>query len=338
MLTGSLLTGCPSLVVQSAQFLGGHVLSSGATLFVVWIFFVTLLWRTIDRRADDIRDGMIIVVQRLSCWAPIQFVAKRYPRSFSQVALRFFPKGGLGLHLTIGLAVMLVATLTFLVIAGQVGGQDWLSTFDHAFSASLHARSSRSGFLIFSRVSQLGSPAILGIVLIAAAISLGLFRQWSLLAGLVTAMLGGLVLDSSLKHVFQRVGPRLDNPWIAEAGWSFPSGHAIASVVVYGFVAYLLLLVLKRPSQRVLVIAGFLTMVIAIGFSRIYIGAHYFSDVLAGYVVGVAWLTACVTGCEVARNGRNIFGQQSSGIEPDVDSRVESGARQRSNNGLTSRK
>jgi undecaprenyl-diphosphatase len=248
-----------------------------------------------------------MVVDRLGHWAPVQFVKKRYARLSSHFAPRFLPEGCLGLHLKIGLPVMLVATLTFLAIASQIGGQDWLNTFDHAFSVSLHAHSSRSGFVVFSRVSQLGSPAILGIVLIAAAISLRLFREWALLAGLITAVLSGLVSDFSLKHVFQRVGPRLHNPWIAEAGWSFPSGHAIASVVVYGFVAYMLLLVLKRQSQRVIVITGFVTMVIAIGFSRIYIGAHYFSDILAGYVVGVAWLTACVTGCELARNGRSIF-------------------------------
>jgi membrane-associated phospholipid phosphatase len=208
-------------------------------------------------------------------------------------------------HLTIGLAVMLVATFAFLGIAAQVGQQKWLNTFDQTFAVALHAHSSRRGFLVFESVTQLGSPVVLGIVLFAAAISLGLFRQWSLLAGLIVAVLGGLVLDSPLKHLFRRVGPRLDNPWIAEAGWSFPSGHAIASVVVYGFVAYTLLPVLKRPSQRVLVIAGFVTIAIAIGFSRIYIGAHYFSDVLAGYVVGVAWLTTCVTACEVAGHSRN---------------------------------
>jgi membrane-associated phospholipid phosphatase len=208
-------------------------------------------------------------------------------------------------HLTIGLAVMLVATFAFLGIAAQVGQQKWLNTFDQTFAVALHAHSSRRGFLVFESVTQLGSPVVLGIVLFAAAISLGLFRQWPLLAGLIVAVLGGLVLDSSLKHLFRRVGPRLDNPWIAEAGWSFPSGHAIASVVVYGFVAYTLLPVLQRPSQRVLVVAGFVTIAIAIGFSRIYIGAHYLSDVLAGYVVGVAWLTACVTACEVAGHSRN---------------------------------
>jgi membrane-associated phospholipid phosphatase len=252
-----------------------------------------------------------MVVDRLGHWAPVQFVKKRCARWSSHFAQCFLPEGRLGLHLKLGLPAMLVATLTFLAIASQIGGQDWLSTFDHTLSASLHAHSSRSGFLVFSRVSQLGSPAILAIVLIAAAISLGLLREWSLLAGLITAVLGGLVLDFSLKHVFQRVGPRLHNPWIAEAGWSFPSGHAIASVVVYGFVAYMLLLALKRQSQRVLVIAGFVTIVIAIGFGRIYIGAHYFSDVLAGYAVGVAWLRACVTGCEVACNGRNICRHQA---------------------------
>jgi membrane-associated phospholipid phosphatase len=63
----------------------------------------------------------------------------------------------------------------------------------------------------------------------------------------------------------------------------------------------MLLLIARRTARRVVIIAAFVTIAIAIGFSRIYLGAHYFSDVLAGYVAAISWLAAWVTGCEIAR-------------------------------------
>jgi undecaprenyl-diphosphatase len=79
----------------------------------------------------------------------------------------------------------------------------------------------------------------------------------------------------------------------------------MGTVVVYGFLAYMLLLIVRRISGRIGITAAFVAIAIAIGFSRIYLGVHYFSDVLAGYVAALGWLAVCVTSCEVARRRRN---------------------------------
>jgi membrane-associated phospholipid phosphatase len=305
MLIESLLKSCPELIVQSAQFLGEHATALVAALVVFWILFAALLWRTFDRRADDFWYVIKILVTRFNSWAPIQLVTKRYPRISLFIADRFSPARCLGLHLTLGLIVVSVTIFVFMQVADEVGERKSLNTFDHIFSVALHAHSTRAGFLAFENISQLGSAPVLAVIVFFGAIPLLLLRQWPLLAGWLTAVVGVGVLDSSLKGLFRRVGPRLHNPWVAEAGWSFPSGHTMATVVVYGFLAYMLLLIVRRISWRIAIIAAFVTIAIVIGFSRIYLGVHYFGDVLAGYVAALGWLAVCVTSCEVARRRRN---------------------------------
>jgi membrane-associated phospholipid phosphatase len=305
MLMASPLKSPPELIVQSAQFLGEHVIVLAATLLVFSVGFAALLWRTLDRHADDFWDGINKLVKRFSYRVPIQSVVKRYPKISSFLLDRFTPGEYLGLHLTIGVMIISVTTFVFLQIADEVGEQEWLTTFDQTFSIAMHQHSSQTGFWAFEGVTQLGSAAVLGIIGFIAAISLLLLRQWTLLAGWITALVGVGILDSGLKAIFQRVRPKLDNPWTTETGWSFPSGHAMGTVVVYGFLAYMLVLIVRRTSQRVAIVAACVILAISVGLSRLYLGVHYFSDVLAGFVLAFSWLAVCVTGCEIARHGRS---------------------------------
>jgi membrane-associated phospholipid phosphatase len=293
------------VIVQLAQFLGEHAIVLVAALLVFCILFAAILWLTLDRYADDFRDVIKILVKKLHSWPPTRFVTKRYARTSSFIVHRFSPGHYLGLHLTLGVVVVLVAIVVFTQLADEVEEQKSLDTFDHIFSVALHAHSTRARFLTFQNVSQLGSAPILALIVFLGAIPLLLLRQWLFLAGWLIALMGVGVSESFLKGLFRRVGPRLHNPWVAEAGWSFPSGHSMGTVVVYGFLTYMLLLILRRTWQRVVTIAAFVTISIAVGFSRIYLGVHYFSDVLAGYVAAFIWLAASVTGCEIARRRNN---------------------------------
>jgi undecaprenyl-diphosphatase len=105
---------------------------------------------------------------------------------------------------------------------------------------------------------------------------------------------GAATLNFLLKHLFERARPDLFKI-ITAAGYSFPSGHAMVSLCFYGMVAYLLCRRLRRlPAQ----IAGYslaAVLVAIIGFSRIYLGVHYPSDVLGGYLAGGTWLAFCVS-------------------------------------------
>jgi undecaprenyl-diphosphatase len=126
-------------------------------------------------------------------------------------------------------------------------------------------------------------------------------RQPLLIGGWVAAVAGGGLLDVALKGMFHRTRPTWDVPLLTARGWSFPSGHAMGSLVAYGMLAYLLVRDPKGRPPRMAIVAGAVALVLLIGLSRMYLGVHYFSDVVGGYAAGMVWLAACITGLEVAR-------------------------------------
>jgi len=79
----------------------------------------------------------------------------------------------------------------------------------------------------------------------------------------------------------------------------------MVSLIAYGMLAYVLIILRSRSHRSRLVIVGLTTLlVLTIGLSRLYLGAHYFSDVVGGYAAGMLWLSACISGLEVTRRWR----------------------------------
>lgn len=118
----------------------------------------------------------------------------------------------------------------------------------------------------------------------------------------VTALLSSL-LNSIVKALVDRARPVLPDPVAHASGQSFPSGHAQAALVGYGILLLVFLPVLRGVWRRVAVVVAVL-MVLAIGFSRVALGVHYASDVLAGYVLGAAWLAAMTAAFSAWRRER----------------------------------
>jgi undecaprenyl-diphosphatase len=114
----------------------------------------------------------------------------------------------------------------------------------------------------------------------------------------VTAI-GSSLLNDLVKSLVDRARPILPQPVSVAHGLGFPSGHAQAAVVGYGILLVIFLPML-HGAARVAAVRGAVLMIAAIGFSRIALGVHYLSDVLAGYVLGAAWLAAMVAAFGVA--------------------------------------
>jgi len=121
-------------------------------------------------------------------------------------------------------------------------------------------------------------------------------NRWWIWIGLMLAAPGA---EGLMKILIGRARPE-------EASMGFPSGHAMASLVAYGMLVYLLtVLVPGLGRRRLAIVAGCAALLIlAIGWSRIYLGVHHFSDVIAGYAAGVLWLSAGISGVEVARRSQ----------------------------------
>ncbi len=211
----------------------------------------------------------------------------------------------LGLHLTLGLVISLAGLWVFAGVTEDVIHHDPLTQFDVALLDWLHAQATATGYAVFNAISLLGSPVMLTILALAVALLLAARREWIVLAGWLAAFAGGGLLDVVLKLVIRRPRPPGAAAFLQHFSWSFPSGHAMASLIGYGMLAYVLtLLWIHRRSAQVAVVLGAALLIIAIGFSRLYLGVHYFSDVVGGYAAGVLWLSACISGLEVARRWR----------------------------------
>lgn len=111
---------------------------------------------------------------------------------------------------------------------------------------------------------------------------------------------GAWWMNALLKETFVRIRPDGWDRRLAGSDLSFPSGHAMGAVAFAGVATYLLLRLARPSPLRTLTIAAMLAWSAAMGFSRAYLGVHYASDVIAGFLAGVAWVAICVAGMEVA--------------------------------------
>jgi undecaprenyl-diphosphatase len=109
------------------------------------------------------------------------------------------------------------------------------------------------------------------------------------------------MLNQVLKAVYTRSRPDYEQVLAEAAGWSFPSGHAMIAVTFYGAIVYLLFVLAGSALARAGGLIVACVLIFLIGFSRIYIGVHYLTDVIAGYIAGLLWLTVSIGAIETFR-------------------------------------
>ena len=212
------------------------------------------------------------------------------------------PKTYLALHLAVGIAV---AALGFWAFAGLIDGVLENAAFvrwDMAASAWIHARTTPVGARVFNVITQLGSPTAMIALGAVGALVIWRKRQHTLLIAWAAAFVGGALVDFIVKETVRRARPAFGTAYLHGHTYSFPSGHSMGSTIGYGMLVYMSVLAWPAGSRarRIAIAAGIL-FVAAVGVSRIYLGVHYPSDVIGGYVAGAAWLAVCISGVEIAR-------------------------------------
>lgn len=255
------------------------------------------------------------VKRRLRDSSLMQTVRKRCPQIWAFVTARFSPDEYLGLHLTIGSALSVAALWLFADITEDVIHHDPLTQFDVAVLDSLHRHNTILESKILEAISFLGSAAFLVVLGVAVAMVLARSRQWVLLAIWAVALGGAGLLDELLKVAVRRPRPAYASAFLTSRSFSFPSGHAMAALVAYGMIAYLLVRfwARQRSTQIVLFLSAFV-LALAIGVSRLYLGVHYFSDVIGGYAAGAVWLATCITGVELERVRKTFIAKGSGNV------------------------
>lgn len=222
----------------------------------------------------------------------------RYDRQLRWLLRRLTLGQYLGLHLTIGLLVAAGCLWFFSDLAEDVVTRDPIVRFDRAVATLLHALAVPGLTAFFLVVTALGSVETIALLGLLVAMFLWWRQRWLELGAWVAAVAGAGALNQLLKALFARPRPYFEQPLVLETSYSFPSGHSMLSLVLYGMLAYFAVLALRTWRARTAVILGSALLVLLIGFSRMYLGVHYFSDVVAGYAAGGVWLSTLITGLE----------------------------------------
>src|ERR1700722_14057848 len=172
---------------------------------------------------------------------------------------------------------------------------------------------------IVKAVTWLGSGGVLWTLTGVAVVLLAIRRRWRLAAYLLVAGAGELVLDPVLKALVGRLRPVVGHPVAYGNGKSFPSGHALGSIVCYGALFLVFLPATRGAWRRVLTIV-IVTLIAAIGISRLLLGVHYVSDVLGGWALGIAWLGITAFAFELSRQaaGEPVTDPVTEGLEPEA--------------------
>lgn len=204
------------------------------------------------------------------------------------------------LYLALGLLISAFLLTAFAKLVEATFVSKSVMVADRTIVTILHNLISPGLTEVMKGVTLLGSAAFITTALIAAVIVLGSKKHWYEAGLLTVATAGGASLDVVLKEVFRRPRPEIFPPIAVETGFSFPSGHAFGSVAFYGMLAIILVRFVKPQRSKAVIILAAAFLITSIGLSRIYLGVHWPSDVLAGFIAGALWLSLCSNVMEAA--------------------------------------
>jgi undecaprenyl-diphosphatase len=291
--------------------------SVALVLLVALLVALGLGWRWFHAESDTLATSVSRFGHRIATLRSVQDFRDRHPRAWQFAIARFARSEYLGLHLTIGLLISLAGLWLFAGITEDVIHHDPLTQVDLTLLEWFHAHATVTGLQIFKAISLLGSPITITLIGLLAALVLAVHRQWLAMTSWVATLGGSGVIDFVLKMVIRRPRPPYTLAFPYEHSFSFPSGHAMASLVGYGMLAYLLLKFwAERTRVQVVIIVSAAILIVAIGLSRLYLGVHYLSDVIGGYAAGALWLSTCITGFEISIRQRASNLHDDSKPEP----------------------
>jgi undecaprenyl-diphosphatase len=296
-----------------------------ASLFSLAGYFLGESWKLFEKwigRAGAVIGGLlvlIIIVGRLWSWMlqhelelrsqwqgfldrpMIAALRRRFAPQIVFLENRLTPGGYLGLHLTIGASIVLLTGWWFGGIAQDLLATDPLIAVDHRLAFWFNQHATTTVTRIAEVITFAGSPVLLTLASITAALILFYRRAWYCSMAFLLTVGGGALLNSALKYLFQRPRPIFEHPLIHASGYSFPSGHMMGAMLFYGFMAVIVVTQVNQWRWRALAPLLAFLLAILIGLSRVYLGAHYLSDVMAAAAAGLAWLAFCVTGVEMLK-------------------------------------
>ncbi|MGH3697585.1 MAG: phosphatase PAP2 family protein [Pseudonocardiaceae bacterium] len=292
---------------------------AGVVLLAVMLaaFILTgLVARWIVGYPERIRAALVWAVERPA----VAWVRSRYPRQWHFVGRRFAPGEAVGLALTLGVATVLTLGVSFGQLLDHVLDGDGVTVADHPVVRFLAAHRRPWSITVARVISDLGSPLGAAVTVLAVGVALAWIRRsWLPLLVLVLAAVGIGVINKTVKLLVGRSRPPAAAAVLGEDGFSFPSGHTIGTTVVWLLSAWLISRgvrngrVISRRTVRIAVWTVALLIVVAVGATRVFLGVHFPSDVLAAWALGAAWVVTIALVVNVWEQSRRSGGVSSCG-------------------------
>lgn len=229
---------------------------------------------------------------------------RRFEREIRFVQARLSPAGYLGLHLTLGLLLIIATCWSFGEIAEDFGTRGWLASMDRSAADAFHQFVTPARTRAVRIITFFGSVGFVATAAASVAFILAVRKTLYRLLIFSLAMVGGSVLNIALKHLFHRQRPALENPLVTLSSYGFPSGHTMGSTLLCGCLAIFAASAMRSLTARALPFCGAMIWVAIIGATRIYLGAHYFTDVIGAILASIVWLAFCWTAVETLRKWR----------------------------------
>jgi membrane-associated phospholipid phosphatase len=273
---------------------------ASSVLFTLFLLIFLLLWSVFYFGLPLFRHPIAFIANRITRYAIVEKHISRL-RAYGPI-IAIVVAGGL---------LTAWAGDAFLDLAEALHAKTpQLSEFDSLAHAWAAAHRSDDSTLFFVTMTTIGGPVGLAILGAIVAALLAIKRRWRWLIYLAITCGGGALLNMELKRYFERARPALAEALRQAHGYSFPSGHAMGSTIIFGSLAYLATRVLPRWRWRSAAIALACTLVGSVALSRVYLGVHWISDIAAGISAGTLWVVVTTVAYEVLRRARALRVQE----------------------------
>ncbi|MCW1949362.1 MAG: phosphatase PAP2 family protein, partial [Candidatus Shapirobacteria bacterium] len=225
----------------------------------------------------------------------------RHPKLCHFFKKRFTTDEKYGAYLTIGIVFTLIFIYIFFGILQDYIGQERLIQFDlrviNLFAALRHHNLNQQ--MLF--ITYLAKGEIITIGMLVFCTIFYLHKNWRFLYTLLISVIGGEFFVWLIKNTIDRPRPPLISALVTESSYSFPSGHTFVAIAFYGLLSYFVIQSEKNKSLKIISFITSFLLIILIGISRVYLGAHWPSDVFASLAVGAAWLSILVTSLKIKK-------------------------------------